>query len=153
MSVDSVSMRRRGPRSLDEGIIASVVETLEQGRLFRYDCPSPSASPTALLEQAFAERLGVRYAVAVNSCSSGLFLTLLASGVGPGDEVLVPAFTFIAVPSAVVHAQARPVLVEMTDGYAVDPDDLERKITPRTKALLLSYMRGYVPDLDRVVEI
>ncbi len=106
-----------------------------------------------MFEREFATMLGARYAVAVNSCSSGLYLSLLACGVSPGDEVLVPAFTFIAVPSAVVHAQAQPVLVEMTDDYAVDPDDLERKITPRTKALLLSYMRGYAPELERVVDI
>jgi len=149
----TVTARTRGPRSLDDEVVASVVEVLAEGRLFRYDGPSASASTTALFEREFAEWLGVRYAVAVNSCSSGLFLALQACGVEPGDEVLVPAFTFIAVPSVVVHARARPVLVEVTDGYAVDPDDLERKITPRTKALLLSYMRGYVPDLDRVTEI
>ena len=71
----------------------------------------------------------------------------------PGDDVLIPAFTFVAVPSAVVHAGARPVLVESTPDLAIDPDDLERKITPRTRALLLSYMRGFVPDLDRVLAI
>jgi dTDP-4-amino-4,6-dideoxygalactose transaminase len=76
----------------------------------------------------------------------------LACGVGTGDEVLVPAFTFIAVPSAVVHAGATPVLVETTADLAIDPDDLERKVSPRTKAILLSYMRGRVPDLERVLE-
>ena len=127
--------------------------TLEQGHLFRYDCQSPQSSETALFEREFAERVGARYAVAVNSCSSALFLALLASGVRPGDEVLLPAFTFIAVPSAVVHAGATPVLVEMTGDLAIDPDDLERKISDRTSALLLSYMRGHVPDLERVLEI
>ncbi len=126
---------------------------MERGRLFRYDCHDGTPSATARFERDFAAALGARYAVAVNSCSSGLFLSLLACGVQPGDEVLVPAFTFIAVPSAVVHAQASPVLVDTTDDYAIDLDDLVAKITPRTRALLLSYMRGYVPDLDRVVEI
>lgn len=148
-------MRMPAPpaRSMDDAVTRSVLQTLERGRLFRYDCHDGTPSATALLERDFAAAIGARYAVAVNSCSSGLFLSLLACGVEPGDEVLVPAFTFIAVPSAVVHAQARPVLVETTADYAVDLDDLEAKITPRTKALLLSYMRGYVPDLDRVVEI
>jgi dTDP-4-amino-4,6-dideoxygalactose transaminase len=140
-------------RTLDHAVVDSVVRTMEQGRLFRYDCADGRPSATALLERDFAAAIGARYAVAVNSCSSGLFLSLLACGIAPGDEVLVPAFTFIAVPSAVVHAGCRPVLVETTEDYAIDLDDLEAKITPRTRALLLSYMRGYVPDLDRVVEI
>jgi dTDP-4-amino-4,6-dideoxygalactose transaminase len=144
---------RTRPRSLGDEVIASVVDTLEDGRLFRYDCESPADSPVSVFEREFAAMLGARYAVAVNSCSSALYLSLLACGVAPGDEVVVPAFTFIAVPSAVVHAQARPVLVEVTDDYAIDLDDLERKITPRTKALLLSYMRGYAPDVERVVEV
>jgi perosamine synthetase len=146
-------MPRRSPRSFEPDVIASALSALEEGRLFRYDARSPQASPTACFERDFADFIGLRYAVAVNSCSSALFLSLLGCGVGTGDEVLVPAFTFVAVPSAVVHAGARPVLVEMTPDLVVDPDDLERKITPRTKALLLSYMRGRVPDLDRVLEV
>jgi len=153
VSFDSISEGRPGPRAFDPDVIASVVGTLEQGHLFRYDCPSPQSSETALFERDFAERLGARYAVAVNSCSSALFLALVASGVQPGDEVLLPAFTFIAVPSAVVHAGATPVLVEMTGDLAIDPNDLERKISDRTSALLLSYMRGHVPELERVLEV
>jgi perosamine synthetase len=153
VSFDSISEGRPGPRSFDPDVIESVVGTLEQGHLFRYDCESPESSETALFEREFAARVGARYAVAVNSCSSALFLALLASGVQRGDEVLLPAFTFIAVPSAVVHVGATPVLLEMTDDLAIDPDDLERKISDRTSALLLSYMRGHVPDLERVLEV
>jgi len=135
-----------------DDVIASVVNTLRGGRLYRYDCDHPEESVVARLEQQFAGLIGTRYALALNSCSSGLFLALLACGVGAGDEVLVPAFTFIAVPSAVIHAQATPVLVDVTDDYAIDCEDLERKITSRTRCLLLSYMRGHVPDLDRLLE-
>ena len=139
--------------SLDPDAIAAADAVLAEGHLFRYDSPSPEASAAACFERVFAEFLGTRYAVAVNSCSSAIFLSLTSCGVRPGDEVLIPAFTFVAVPSAVVHAGARPVLVESTPDLAIDPDDLERKITPRTSALVLSYMRGFVPDLERVLAI
>ena len=142
-----------GRHSLDPDVLASADAVLAEGHLFRYDSGSPRTSAAACFEREFAEFLGTRYAVAVNSCSSALFLCLTSCGVQPGDEVLIPAFTFVAVPSAVVHAGARPVLVESTPDLAVDSDDLARKITPRTRALLLSYMRGFVPDLERVLTI
>ena len=139
--------------SLDPDVVVAALSVLEEGLLFRYDSPSPESSPASCFEREFAEFLGARYAIAVNSCSSALFLALIACGVRPGDEVLIPAFTFIAVPSAAVHAGARPVLVESTADLAIDCDDLERKISSRTKALLLSYMRGRVPDLERVLNV
>ena len=140
-------------RMIDESVIDSVVDTLKSNRLFRYDCERPEESATSLLEKRLCEVVGVRYAVAMNSCSSSLFVALVASGLKPGAKVLIPAFTFIAVPSSIVHAGAIPVLVEVTDDYVIDLDDLEAKITPETTHLLLSYMRGRVPDMDRVLEI
>ena len=140
-------------KTIDDSVINSVVQTLEQNRLFRYDCQNPYESPTATLERNFADIVGMNYCVAMNSCSSALYLSLLTSGVKPGDKVLMPAFTFIAVPGSIVHAGATPVLVEVTEDYVIDPDDLEKKITPDTKVLLLSYMRGRVPDLGRIMEI
>jgi perosamine synthetase len=139
--------------SIDSAVIESVVETLRDGRLFRYDCQSAIDSPVARLERAFAEYVGCRYAVAMNSCSSALFTALLCCGVRPGEKVLVPAFTFVAVPGAVVHASAQPVLVEMTNDYVIDCDDLSRKISPETKYLLLSHMRGRVSDMDRILDL
>jgi perosamine synthetase len=144
---------RANPHALDPDVVAAAEAVLSEGHLFRYDVATPDASTAACFEREFAEFLGCRYAVAVNSCSSAIFLSLTSCGVRAGDEVLIPAFTFVAVPSAVVHAGARPVLVESTPDLAIDPDDLERKITPRTRALLLSYMRGFVPDLERVLDI
>jgi dTDP-4-amino-4,6-dideoxygalactose transaminase len=142
-----------GPHSVEPDAIDGALSVLHEGHLFRYDAPSPETSPASCFEREFAEFLGARYAVATNSCSSALFLALLACGVGPGDEVLVPSFTFIAVPSAVVHAGATPVLVETTADLVMDPEDLERKISRRTTAVLSSYMRGRVPDLERVLDI
>jgi dTDP-4-amino-4,6-dideoxygalactose transaminase len=110
-------------------------------------------SEVSLLEKEFAELVGQKYAIAMNSCSSALFVSLISAGVKPGDKVLMPAFTFIAVPGSIVHAGAQPVLVEMTKDYVMDLDDLEKKITSDTKFLLLSHMRGRITDMDRVVEI
>jgi len=141
-------------KMLDDDVKQSVTAVLAEERLFRYDCDTHHESVTAVLEDRFAEVVGSRYCVAVNSCSSGLFLSLLTAGVVPGDRVAIPAFTFIAVPSAVVHAGAVPVLVEMTDDYVMDLEDFERKIEDgNVKALMLSYMRGRVPDLDRVMAL
>lgn len=126
---------------------------LRNANLFRYIGDKPNDSETALLEKDFAKYLGVKYALALNSCSSAMFLSLICCGVKPGDKVLVPAFTFTAVPSAIIHAGAVPVLVECNEKYCIDIEDLERKISPRTKVLLLSHMRGHTSDMDRIVEL
>ena len=74
------------------------------------------------------------------------WLALAASGVAVGSKVLVPGFTFTAVPSAIVLLGAEPVFVECNADYRIDPEDLRRKITPETRVLLLSHMRGYISD-------
>ncbi|MBC8352360.1 MAG: aminotransferase class I/II-fold pyridoxal phosphate-dependent enzyme [Planctomycetes bacterium] len=138
---------------LNEDVTEGVLAVLKSQRLFRYDCQQPLESPTAELEQAFADRIGCRYVVAMNSCSSALMTSLLSCGLRPGDGVLMPAFTFIAVPSAIVNAGGVPVLVEVTDDYVIDCDDLESKITNQTRFLLLSHMRGRVSNMDRIVKL
>ena len=85
---------------------------LATGDLFRYR--ADSGGPVAALEREFAAFMDVPFALAVNSCSSALFLSLKAIGLEPGEKVLMPAFTFTAVPSAVVHASGVPVFVEST---------------------------------------
>ncbi len=140
-------------RVIDDNVIADVTDVLETARLFRYDCNHVDESATALLEKEFADYVGRKYCIAMNSCSSALFVSMLCCGVKPGDKVLMPAFTFVAVPSAIVHANAQPVLIEVTDDYVIDCDDLERKITTDTKYLMLSHMRGRIADMDRVTDI
>jgi len=130
---------------------AAVREVLESGELFRYS-GDPKRSHATLLEREFAQYLGVKYAVAVNSCSSAIELGLELCGVKPGSKVLVPAFTFTAVPSAVVNVNAEAILVETTADFRMDIDDFRRK-APEAKVLLLSHMRGYMSDLDAVLEI
>jgi perosamine synthetase len=131
--------------------LTAINELCESGELFRYS-GDPDRSPATLLEREFAQYLGVKYAVAVNSCSSAILLALQLCGVKAGTKVLVPAFTFTAVPSAVINAGAKAVLVETTPDFRMDIDDFRRK-APLSNVLLLSHMRGYMSDLDAVAEI
>jgi dTDP-4-amino-4,6-dideoxygalactose transaminase len=105
-------------------------------------------------EKAVAARLGVAHAVAVTNCTSALHLALVCSGVGPGDEVIVPSFSFIASANAVLHAGATPVFVDIDPRtYNIDPALLEAAITPRTKAILPVDQIGLAADLDAVLAI
>lgn len=141
-------------KSIHHKVKENVNDVLNREKLFRYDCDHPVESEASLFEKKFAETVGSTYAVAMNSCSSALYVSLLCAGVRPGDKVAVPAFTFIAVPSAIVHAGAQPVLIEVDENYVMDLEDFERKVqSGEVRVLLLSYMRGRVPDLDKVIAL
>lgn len=133
--------------------IERAVAIIRTGKLFRYSDSQPEDSEAALLERDFAEYLGVRHALAVNSCTAAIELALVACGVEPGSKVLMPGFTFTAVPSALVILHAIPVLVECNEDYRLDIDDLRRKITPETKILLLSHMRGHISEMDAIAQL
>lgn len=105
-------------------------------------------------EREFAEYCGVQHAIGVDNGLSGLKLALDAYGIGEGDEVIVPANTFIATAAAVSFVNARPVLVDIApDTYAIDPDLIEKAITPRTKAIIPVHLYGIMADMDRILEI
>jgi dTDP-4-amino-4,6-dideoxygalactose transaminase len=104
-------------------------------------------------EQHLAEFVGVKYAVGVNSCYHALHFSLLAAGVGLGDEVITVAHTFVATVSAIVHAGATPILVDVREDYNLDPDALEAAITPRTKAVIPVHLNGRVCDMERIQAI
>lgn len=129
---------------------AEIERLLQSGDLFRYT--APEGAPVALLEAEFAELLGARYALAVSSCSAALFLSLKALDLKPGAKVLIPAFTFAAVPSAVVHAECVPVLVEVGADYRVDMADFAAKL-PGADAVLISHMRGHTSDMDAILQL
>jgi len=129
-------------------------EVLNSGVLFRYHAPEAKNIPVAQLEEKYCELFGYKYALAVNSASSGLLLSLLAAGVKEGDSVLMPAFTFVAVPSSIVLSGATPVLVEIDESYSMDPEHLEEQIAKyKPKYMMLSYMRGAIPDMDKILAI
>jgi dTDP-4-amino-4,6-dideoxygalactose transaminase len=105
---------------------------------------------TEEFESAFAAQFGGAYAVAVSSGTAALHLAMLAAGIGPGDEVLVPAMTFVAAAAAVRYCGAHPVLVESIgpDDLNLDPEDAARRVGPRTRAVLGTHWLGYACELD-----
>ena len=129
--------------------LAEVERILNSGDLFRY---TNEGSPVALLEAEFAEMLGSRYALAVSSCSAALFLSLKALDLPRDAKVLIPAFTFAAVPSSVVHADCIPVLVECADNYRIDMQDFAAKL-PQAQAVIISHMRGHTSDMDAIMAL
>ena len=109
---------------------------------------------TLEFEQAFAKYHGARHGVAVTNGTAALEVTMAALGIGQGDEVIVPNFTFVATASAVLFANALPVLVEVDpETYCLDPALTEAAITPRTKAIIAVHMGGHPADLDALQEI
>jgi dTDP-4-amino-4,6-dideoxygalactose transaminase len=135
---------------IPEAAWAEVQRLLTSGDLFRYT--APEGAPVALLEQDFADLMGSRYALAVSSCSAALFLALKALDLPRGARVLIPAFTFAAVPSAVVHADCVPVLVEVGDNYRIDMADFAAKL-PGADAVMISHMRGHTSDMDAIMRL
>lgn len=128
---------------------AEIARLINSGDLFRYTCSGDS--PVALLEKEFAEMIGAKYALAVASCSAALFLSMKALGLPRGAKVLIPAFTFAAVPSSVVHADCTPILVECGSNYRIDLDDFRTKLD-HVDAVLISHMRGHTSDMDAIME-
>jgi len=131
----------------------AVDEVIEHKYLFRYYGPGEFPSRVKLFEEEFAKKMGVKHVLAVNSCTSALISSLVAVGVGPGDEVIVPGYTFFASCAAIVAAKAIPVIAEIDESFTLDPDDLERKITSRTKAVIPVHMRGVPCQMDRIMKI
>ncbi|MFY0692033.1 MAG: aminotransferase class I/II-fold pyridoxal phosphate-dependent enzyme [Paracoccaceae bacterium] len=135
---------------IPEAALAALEGLLQSGDLFRYT--APENAPVALLEKEFAALLGAKYALAVSSCSAALFLSLKALDLPSKARVLIPSFTFAAVPSAVVHADCTPVLVEVDETYRVDMEDFARKIET-ADAVLISHMRGHTSDMDAILSL
>ena len=129
--------------------MAEVTRILQTGDLFRY---TADQSPVTLLESEFAEKLSSTYALAVSSCSAALFLSLKALGLPRDAHVLIPAFTFAAVPSSVVHADCIPVLCECGENYRIDLDDFASKL-PNVDAVIISHMRGHTSDMTAIMEM
>ena len=105
----------------------------------------------ARFEEEFARRVGARYGVATSSCTTALHLALIVAGVGPGDEVICPSYTFIATANAVLYIGATPVFADIErDTWNIDPADALRRVSPRTKAIVPVHQVGLAADLDRI---
>ena len=146
-----------GPGSylIDEEEKKALIELIDAGYLFRYgDESDPSfLARVWKLEQELSNYLGIPYTVAVNSGTSALWIALGALGIGPGDEVIVPGYTFIASISSIIYARAVPVLAEIDKSLTLDPEDVKKKITPRTKAVMLVHMLGNPGYIDEIKAI
>ncbi len=135
--------------------IAEVMDVLESGSLFRYgslDDPK-FKHKVYTFEKEFADACGVRHALAVSSGSGALICALKAMGIGPGDEVIVPAYTFIASFSSIIFAGGVPVLTEIDQSLDIDPADIERRLTKRTKAIMPIHMLGNACDMDAIMTL
>ncbi|MGY4178324.1 perosamine synthetase [Bradyrhizobium sp. USDA 4518] len=102
-------------------------------------------------ESAFAERHGVKHAFATTSCTTALHLALVAAGIGPGDEVILPAFTWVATANVVMHCGAKPVFVDILPAsYNIDPNAVSRAVSPRTKAIIPVHLFGLAADMNAI---
>jgi dTDP-4-amino-4,6-dideoxygalactose transaminase len=134
---------------IPDAALAEVTRLLQSGDLFRYT--APQNAPVSLLEAEFAAFLGSRFALAVSSCSAALFLSLRALDLPRGARVLIPGFTFAAVPSAVVHADCVPVLVEVGQNFRIDLVDFNARLDDDIAAVIISHMRGHTSDMDAIM--
>jgi dTDP-4-amino-4,6-dideoxygalactose transaminase len=141
---------------IGEEEIQEVLEVLRGGYLFRYgislgaDVDPRFKGKVYQVEQEWARQCGSRYAVAVNSGTSALLTALAGLAIGPGDEVIVPGYTFIASLSSIVFSRAVPVLAEIDRSFNLDPADVEAKITPRTRAIMVVHMTGVPARLNEL---
>ncbi|MBU0673748.1 MAG: DegT/DnrJ/EryC1/StrS family aminotransferase [Proteobacteria bacterium] len=132
-----------------------ILEVLETGVLFRYEFPEQRRGVYKVrsFEENFARYCGVGYAQAVTSGTAALKVALAALGVGPGDEVITQSFTFVATWEAIFDVGAVPVFVEVDETLNMDPKDLEKKITEKTKAIIPVHMMGGPARIEEIVAI
>ncbi len=133
----------------------AAMEVLKSGYLFRYgDENDPKfLKKVFALEKAFAEYSGAAHALATSSGTSSLIVSAVALGLEPGDEVIVPAYTFVASYSSLIFLGLVPVLAEIDDSLCIDPADIEHRITRRTKAIMPVHMLGNPCDMDRIMAV
>ena len=124
-----------------------VIDTLRSGLI-------GTGPKTERLEREFAAYLGRKHAVGTNSCTAALHLSLLALGVGAGDEVLTTPMTFVATVNSIVYVGARPVFVDVEpDTLNIDPARIQAAITPRTRAIIPVHLYGHPCEMDRILDI
>jgi len=132
----------------------ALIEVLESGRWWRGAYQDPKESKVGMLETEFCEYLGVKHGVAVMNGTAAIELALKAAGIEAGDEVIVPAVTFIATATAVLAVNASPVFVDIDpETYQIDPEKTEQAVTDKTRAIVPVHYGGYPADMDRIMAI
>jgi len=142
-----------GGMELGDEELEALADVIRSKNVFRYYGVGEGPHQVAEFEREFAAHLGARHALCVNAGSSALICGLIGAGVGRGDEVIVPAYTWNATANAVIASGAVPVLGEVDESLTLDPEDVVRKVTPRTKAILPVHMRGAPADMDALCAI
>lgn len=131
--------------------IDAVAAIIRSGQLFRYR--GGESGPTTCAEKKMVERLGCDHALAMTSGTGALICGLVGMGIGPGDEVIVPAYTWLASAGAILCVGAIPVLAEINASLTLDPAAFEQRIGPRTKAVIPVHMGGHPSDMDAIMSI
>src|SRR4051812_10777387 len=155
---EKLPLRPRAPLGLGAALIGKeeeelVLQVLRSQEPFRYYGHDGSKPPmmAANLETEFCELYGFKYALAVTSGTAALEVALGALGVGPGDEVIVPAWSWISCFTAVVRVGAMPVLAEIDDTFCIAPGEITRLANDRTKCVLLVHYQGVAADMDKIL--
>jgi 8-amino-3,8-dideoxy-alpha-D-manno-octulosonate transaminase len=131
---------------------AQLLEVLQSRRPFRFS-PAPDKSKVAAFENEWAARMQTRWALAVTSGTAALHCALAALEIGPGDEVILPAWTWYSNYSTIIQCGALPVFAEIDDSFNLDPADIEHRITPATKLIMAVHLQGNPADLDPILAI
>src|SRR3954454_25398111 len=154
---EKLAIRLRAPLGLGSALIGKeeeelVLQVLRNQEPFRYYGHDPSKPPgmAAQLETEFAQMYGFKYALAVTSGTAALEVALAALGVGPGDEVIVPAWSWISCFTAVVRVGALPVLAEIDDTFCLAPGEITRLRTDKTKVALVVHYQGVSADMEKI---
>ncbi|HEY0416621.1 MAG TPA: DegT/DnrJ/EryC1/StrS family aminotransferase [Gaiellaceae bacterium] len=142
-----------GGMEIGEEEVAAATRVLTSRNVFRYYGVDDGPHEVADFEREFAAHVGAKHALCLNAGSSALICGLIGAGVGRGDEVIVPAYTWNATPNAVIASGAIPVLAEVDESLTLDPADVERRIGPRTKAILPVHMRGAPADMSALTAL
>ena len=130
--------------------LAELEKVIETGSLFKIN---NGLQESARVEEKLKRIFGVEYPIFMTSGHAALTASLVALGVGPGDEVIVPAYTYISTAMAVVAAGAIPVIAEVDETLTLCPVDTEKKITPRTKAIIPVHIQGFPCDMDAIMAL
>ena len=131
--------------------IDAVTAVLRSGQLFRYRGGEGGQADTC--EKRLVELCGCKYALVVTSGTAALICALVGLNIGPGDEVIVPAYTWLASAGAVLNVGAIPVLANVDESLTLDPADFERRIGPRTKAVIPVHMGGRPSNMDAIMDV
>jgi 8-amino-3,8-dideoxy-alpha-D-manno-octulosonate transaminase len=141
-----------GATFFDDSETKAVLEVLNAKSPYRFYGPN-FLNITGKFEDEFRKYIGTTYSLALTSGTAALHTSLVGLGVGPGDEVIIPTYSWVACPSAVIATGATPVLADIDESLTLDPQDVKRKITNRTKVIMAVHIRGVPCDLDQLDKI